>query len=75
MTKEEILIKVKSESKAYELGMERTAFLEGADTVLREYNELAKHEAMAYANWLCNTVIAGRTATKLYNDYISECGF
>jgi hypothetical protein len=29
----------------------------------------ADQEAKAYANWLSNQVIAGRTMTKLWNDY------
>ena len=29
----------------------------------------AEQEAKAYANWLSNQVIAGRTMTKLWNDY------
>jgi hypothetical protein len=34
----------------------------------------ADQEAKAYASWLSNQVIAGRTATKLFNDYKAEIG-
>lgn len=34
----------------------------------------ADQEAKAYANWLSNQVIAGRTATKLFADYKSSIG-
>jgi hypothetical protein len=32
----------------------------------------ADQEAMAFANWLSNTVIAGRTMHQLFNDYKQE---
>lgn len=32
----------------------------------------AEQEAKAYASWLSNQVIAGRTASKLWNDYRAE---
>ena len=35
----------------------------------RIMNQYAEQEAKAYANWLSNQVIAGRTMTKLWNDY------
>lgn len=36
------------------------------DEAMEKY---AHQEAKAYANWLSNQVIAGRTMTKLWNDY------
>jgi len=36
------------------------------ERVMQQY---AEQEAKAYANWLSNQVIAGRTMTKLWNDY------
>ena len=36
------------------------------ERVMQQY---AEQEAKAYANWLSNQVIAGRTMIKLWNDY------
>jgi hypothetical protein len=35
----------------------------------RVMEQYAQQEAKSYANWLSNQVIAGRTMTKLWNDY------
>ena len=35
----------------------------------RVMDQYAQQEAKAYANWLSNQVIEGRTMTKLWNDY------
>ena len=40
--------------------------------ILPAMDEYAAQEAKAYANWLSNQVIAGRTAFKLWNDYQAE---
>lgn len=34
----------------------------------------ADQEARAFANWLSNTVVAGRTMDKLFKDYKAEIG-
>ena len=40
--------------------------------ILDAMQEYADQEAKAYANWLANQVIAGRTATKLFDDYKAQ---
>lgn len=44
------------------------------DNVLEAMEEYANQEAKAYASWLSNQVIRGRTAAKLWNDYKAEIG-
>lgn len=67
--------KVKADSRLYDPG-ERTIFTDGAETVLREIRGAMlfdrEKECKSFANWLSNTVIAGRTIDKLWNDYINE---
>lgn len=41
---------------------------------LEEMDKHAEKEAKAYASWLSNTVIRGRTASKLWDDYKAEIG-
>lgn len=43
-----------------------------AGSILKNMDEYAEQEAKAYASWLSHTVIRGRTASKLWNDYKSE---
>ena len=42
--------------------------------LLASMDEYAEQEAKAYASWLSNTVIQGRTASKLWADYKAEIG-
>lgn len=41
------------------------------EKVMQNY---ADQESKAFANWLSNTVIAGRTMDKLFKDYKTEIG-
>lgn len=45
-----------------------------AKNLLTAMNEYAAQEAKAYASWLSNQVIAGRTGHKLWLDYQKEIG-
>lgn len=60
LTVEEIL------EKHYRNHKKRISYEESVYSAMGEY---AEQEAKAYANWLSNQVIAGRTATKLWSDY------
>jgi len=46
----------------------------GYDWVYDAMDEYAEQEAKSYASWLSNQVIAGRTSTKLWDDYQEEIG-
>ena len=63
LTKEEIL------EKHYKSHAVRIAFPEQVYEAMKEY---AAQEAKAYANWIANQVIAGRTAAKLWSDYQAQ---
>ena len=65
LTKEEIL------EKHYKNHAKRIAFPENVYSAMKEF---AAQEAKAYASWLSNQVIAGRTAHKLWLDYQAEFG-
>lgn len=45
-----------------------------AKNLLTAMDEYAEQEAKAYASWLSNTGIRGRTASKLWADYKAEIG-
>jgi len=48
-------------------------FLESSKPYIEEAMQIyADQESRAFANWLSNTVIAGRTMDKLFNDYKRE---
>ena len=64
LTKEEILKDCKIEIER--LQQEKTML---HYNILKAMERYAEQEARAYANWLSNQVIAGRTMTKLWNDY------
>ena len=64
LTKEEILKDCKIESER--LQQEKPML---HHNILRAMEKYAEQESKAYANWLSNQVIAGRTMTKLWNDY------
>lgn len=64
LTKEEILKDCKIESER--LQQEKPIL---HHNILKAMEQYAEQEAKAYANWLSNQVVAGRTMTKLWNDY------
>jgi hypothetical protein len=43
--------------------------IENKSGIFKAMDKYAEQEAKAYANWLSNQIIAGRTMTKLWNDY------
>jgi len=45
-----------------------------SESVYKAMDEYAEQEAKSYASWLSNTVIRGRTASKLWDDYKAEIG-
>ena len=68
LTKEEILKKAMSVKYC---GETRFDFLDEDETPLiyKAMEKYAEQEAKAYANWLSNQTIAGRTMTKLWKDF------
>ena len=68
LTKEEIL--KKAMSKKY-CGGTRFNYLDEDETPLiyKAMEKYAEQEAKAYANWLSNQVVSGRTMTKSWKDY------
>lgn len=72
-TKREIL---KEAMSVKYCGETRFSFLDDEERPLiyKAMQVYADQEAIAYANWLSNQVIAGRTADKLFKDYKSAIG-
>lgn len=72
-TKREIL---KEAMSVKYCGETRFDFLDDEERSLiyKAMQTYADQEAIAYANWLSNQVIAGRTAEKLFKDYKDAIG-
>lgn len=71
-TKQEILSQYETYVKREQPHNTQPIFL--AESVYLAMEEYAEQEAKAYASWLSHTVIGGRTASKLWEDYKSEIG-
>ena len=69
LTKQEILDKNGFDFERFEFENEYSV-----KNLLTSMDEYAEQEAKAYASWLSNTVIQGRTASKLWADYKAEIG-
>ena len=72
LTKQEILKKYETYVTISQPNNKTPIFLQ--ENVLLAMDEYAEQEAKAYASWLSNTVIQGRTASKLWADYQDEIG-
>ena len=72
-TKREIL---KEAMSVKYCGETRFAYLDDEERPLiyKAMQVYADQESIAYANWLSNQVIAGRTAEKLFKDYKDAIG-
>lgn len=68
-TKQQILDRNGFDFDAFEYENEYSA-----KNLLTAMDEYAEQEAKAYTSWLSNTVIRGRTASKLWADYKAEIG-
>lgn len=42
------------------------------ESIYKAMGQYAKQEAIAFANWISNQVLAGRTITRLWDDFQKE---
>lgn len=67
LTKEEILKDCKIESERLRQEHPMLHF-----NILKAMELYAEQEAKAYANWLSNQDVRGKTMSKLWNDYLQQ---
>jgi len=69
-TKEEIFKQMREEMPWKVIGEEQLK-----PYILEAMQVYADQESRVFANWLSNTVVAGRTMDKLFKDYKDEIGY
>ena len=72
--KQEILLSKIADVQIFKLGTTANEINSFCELIHEAMQIYADQEAIAYANWLSNQVVAGRTTEKLFKDYKKAIG-